>query len=149
MTKPILPIALLLLASCEQTESAGPADAKPAAEAQEPAAPAPVSLAGNWTLTMIGGGDAKALGMTASFGDGRARLSNGCFSRGWTFSQSGNLVEFDNDPGAGSNCGGQTPGERHERAYATLDGVNMVVFSDGGRRADLSGDSGTLTLERS
>ena len=144
-----LPIAGLLLLSACSPEQAPPAANEsanaPAAEVAKPAVP---SLEGNWQVTMIGGSEARPLGMTATLGGGRASLSTGCFRRAWTYSQKGNVVDFTSSPSGSSNCGGQSPGPQEETAYTALDGVNMAIFSQQGKRADLSGDSGTVTLER-
>ena len=86
--------------------------------------------------------------MTASIGGGEASLATGCFRRAWTYSQKGNMVDFTTSPSGSSNCGGQTPGAQEETAYAALNDVNIAIFSQQGKRADLSGTGGTLTLER-
>ena len=99
-------------------------------------------------LALRRGSEARPLGMTATLQGGRATLSTGCFRRAWTYSQDRNRVSFESAPSGSSNCGGQAPGQQEENAYAALDGVNIVIFSEKGKRADLSGDSGTLTLER-
>lgn len=145
----ILPIAALLLAaSCRQEESP-PEPTNETATAAEPAAKAEVpSLEGSWQVTMIEGIEAKPIGMTATIGGGRASLAMGCFRRAWTYSQKGNLVDFTSSPGGSSNCGGQTPGAQAETAYAALEDVNIAIFSSDGKRADLSGGAGNLTLER-
>ena len=149
MTRILATVALILLAGCGQQEAA---DAPANRQAAEPAAPAAKqevpSLDGAWQVTMIEGAEAKPLGMTATIAGGRASLDTGCFRRAWTYSQKGNMVDFTSSPGGSSNCGGQTPGNREETAYAALDDVNIAIFSLGGKRADLSGTGGTLTLER-
>ncbi|HEY0628842.1 MAG TPA: hypothetical protein VGD23_05885, partial [Sphingomicrobium sp.] len=106
------------------------------------------SLEGSWQVTMIDGAEAKPLGMTATIGGGQASLSSGCFRRAWTYSQKGNMVDFTSSPSGSSNCGGRTPGNQEETAYAALDDVNIAIFSLQGKRADLSGTGGTLTLTR-
>ena len=149
MNRILATVALLCLAGCGQQDSAKPTakqqDAQPAVPAAKPDVP---SLDGSWQVTMIEGAEAKPLGMTATIGDGRASLVTGCFRRAWTYSQKGNMIDFTSSPGGSSNCGGQTPGNREETAYAALDDVNIAIFSLQGKRADLSGTGGTLTLER-
>ena len=138
--------ATLLLGACGQQDNAEPpaneAAAAPAAQAEVP------SLEGSWQVTMIDGAEAKPLGMTATIGGGRASLATSCFRRAWTYSQKGNMVDFTTSPSGSSNCGGQTPDNQEETAYAALDGVNIAIFSLQGKRADLSGTGGMLTLER-
>ena len=146
----IMTVAVLLgLAACGQREAAEPAinESGNIAAAPEAKADAP-GLDGSWQVTMIDGAEAKQLGMTATMGSGQASLSNGCFRRAWTYSQKGNMVDFTSSPSGSSNCGGQTPGNQEETAYAALDDVNIAIFSLQGKRADLSGTGGTLTLER-
>lgn len=146
-----LPLAaLLILAACDPSqEPAAPATnetaSAPSAETSRPAVP---SLEGNWQVTMIGGVDASGLGMSAALGGGQANLATDCFRRAWTYTQQRNSVTFTTSPSGSSNCGGQAPGAEEENAYAALDGANIAVFSENGRRADLSGTGGTLTLER-
>ena len=156
----LLPIAsLLLIAGCveprDETAPAatndvagGPANAVEAANSAESAKTDLPSLEGSWNVTMISGSEARPLGLTATLGGGKATLSSGCFRRAWTYTQKGNMVDFTTSPGGSSNCGGQAPSAREEDAYAALDGVNIAIFSLAGKRADLSGDTGTLTLER-
>lgn len=145
-----LPIAALLLAAaCGQQESPPAATNEAATPPAETAAKADVpSLEGSWQVTMIDGAEARPLGMTATIGGGRASLVTGCFRRAWTYSQKGNLVDFTASPSGSSNCGGQTPGAQAETAYAALEDVNIAIFSSDGRRADLSGGAGNLTLIR-
>ena len=148
MTRILATAALLILAACGQQEAAPP-PANEAAPATETAAKAEVpSLDGSWQVVMIDGAEAKPLGMSATIGSGQASLSNGCFRRAWTYTQKGNMVDFTSSPRGSSNCGGQTPGNQEETAYAALDEVNIAIFSLQGKRADLSGNGGTLTLER-
>ena len=106
------------------------------------------TLDGSWQVTVIDGVEAKPLGMTATVGEGRASLATGCFRRSWTYSQKGNMVDFTASPSGSSNCGGLTPGAQEETAFAALEDVNIAIFSRKGKRADLSGTGGTLTLER-
>lgn len=146
-----LPLAaLLILAACDQTQAPAPTTGNetasaPSAEAARPAVP---SLGGTWRVTMIGGSDAKALGMTATLGDGQASLATSCFRRAWTYGQQRNVVDFNSSPSGSSNCGGQAPGAQEETAYAALDDANLVIFNKEGAEATLSGTGGTLTLER-
>ena len=146
-----LPLAaLLILAACDRTpEPAAPAtnDSASAAPA-EAAKPAVPSLDGNWQVTLVGGSDAKGLGMTASLGGGQASLATNCFRRAWSYTQQRNIVDFIASPSGSSNCGGQAPGAREETAYAALDDANLVIFNKDGAEATLSGTGGTLTLER-
>ena len=144
-------IALLLLtAGCNAREEAAPA--KNEAAAGEVAAPAAVktpSLKGSWKVTSIGGvPDAAALGMTAAFTDETITLSTGCIRRAWTYTQKRNVVAFTASPGGSSNCGGGSPAAGAESAYAAVSDANMVVFSNEGKQASLSGTGGTLTMER-
>jgi len=148
MIRTLLIAGPLLLAACSPGHAPPAANETASAPAAEVARPAVPSLEGSWQVTMIGGSEARPLGMTATLGGGRAILSTGCFRRAWTYSQKGNVVDFTSSPTGSSNCGGQAPGPQEEMAYAALDGVNMAIFSGGGKRADLSGDSGTVTLER-
>lgn len=139
--------AMLMLAACQQQE-APPSNE---AAATQPAAPAPAaipSLEGEWRVTMIGGDpNAAGPGMTASFGDGMARLSTGCLRRAWTYSQKRNSLTFTSSPGGSSNCGG-SPGPGEDAAYAAVDGANIGLFEDDGKQVTLSGTGGTITLER-
>lgn len=146
-----LPLAaLLILAACDQAREPAPSVANetasaPSAEASKPAVP---SLEGNWRVTMIGGRDAKALGMTAALGGGKATLSTSCIRRAWTYAQQRNVADFTGSPSGSSNCGGQAPGPKEELAYAALDDANLVIFNKDGAEATVSGTGGTLTLER-
>ncbi len=155
----LLPIAgLLLIAGCSEpseqapaatNEAAGaPANATGAANSADTAKADLPSLEGSWNVTMISGSEARLLGLTATLGGGKATLASGCFRRAWTYTQKGNMVDFTASPSGSANCGGQAPGAREEDAYAALEGVNIAIFSLAGKRADLSGDTGTLTLER-
>ena len=149
MTRAFPILATLLLAACgRQDATEPPANEAAAAPAESAAKPEVPSLEGNWQVTMIDGAEARPLGMTATIGGGRASLANGCFRRAWTYSQKGNMVDFTTSASGSSNCGGQTPGNQEETAYAALDDVNIAIFSLKGKRADLSGTGGTLTLER-
>ncbi|HET9336399.1 MAG TPA: hypothetical protein VFO12_08335 [Sphingomicrobium sp.] len=144
-----LPISLLLLLAACDAQQAVPPEANGTNVAEvEPATPEVPSLEGSWQVTMIDGAEARPLGMTATIGAGQASLVTGCFRRAWTYSQKGNIVDFTASPGGSSNCGGQTPGAQAETAYAALDDVNMAIFSQQGKRADMSGNGGNLTLER-
>lgn len=149
MTRIFATAVILCLAACGQQEAAEPAANEAAAPAAETAAAPDVpTLEGRWQVTMIEGAEARPLGMTATIGGGKASLDTGCFRRAWTYSQNGNVVDFTSSPSGSANCGGQTPGNQEETAYAALDDVNIAIFSLQGKRADLSGTGGTLTLER-
>ena len=145
-----LPLALLmLLAACgEQDRNAPPSANEVAPPAEAAAKPDVPSLEGSWQVTVIDGVEARPLGMTATLGGGSAILSTGCFRRSWTYSQKGNMVDFTASPSGSANCGGQTPGAQEETAFAALEDVNIAIFSQQGKRADLSGTGGSLTLER-
>ena len=149
MTRILAIAALFCLAACGQQDAAEPPANEAAAPPAETVAKADVpSLEGSWQVTVIDGVEAKPLGMTATLGAGRASLATGCFRRSWTYSQKGNMVDFTASPSDSSNCGGRTPGAQEETAFAALEDVNIAIFSSGGKRADLSGTGGTLTLER-
>ena len=142
----LTPIALLLLAACNRTEPAAtPANEVASAEQEAPAPEVPL-LEGGWALTKVDGRDAG--GLTASFKGGQASISSGCIRRAWTYTQKRNMVSFSPSPSGSSNCGGGTPGGTAETAYAALTEANIAIFSQGGKRADLSGTGGNLTLER-
>jgi heat shock protein HslJ len=144
---PIL-TTLLLLTACAQQESAQ-APNNEAANSVTPAAVTSVpALDGEWLVAAI---DGKAVAgesaMTASFGDGKARISAGCSRRAWTYTQERNVVAFSADPGGSSNCAGGTSAE-HEAAFAALEGASIAIFDKEGKEASLSGGGGNLTLQR-
>ena len=148
--KNLLPMfALLLIAACDKQDSgvapsANEAEAAPA----EPSAAAEIpSLEGQWKVSMIGGRDVAALGMTAVLSGGKATISTGCFRRAWTYTQKRNVVAFTAAPSGSSNCAGQ-PSSDEESAHSAISDANMAIFAKGGKEVSLSGSGGMLTLER-
>jgi len=144
----VLPVAALLLAACS-----GPADQQQpaannaaAAEAVETAqAPVP-SLEGEWAVEQANG---KALDqiwpMTATATKDRFTLISECRKMAWTFKQDRNFVQF--TPTAGVECGRvRSPAEL--LADSTVKLAQTVIFEDGGRRVQISGSGGTLSLKR-
>ncbi|WP_187107710.1 hypothetical protein [Sphingomonas xanthus] len=140
----------LLLAGCAAEPASGPTNDAAANDAAEAAAaPAEVpALDGSWAVTASSVGPAaQSLGMTAAFANGTATFSVGCLRRAWSYNQQRNSVAFTPSPGGSSNCGG-TPSADAEFVFAQLGDMNIAVFANEGRQANLSGTSGTITLER-
>ena len=138
-------VALLLLTGCQREEASPPAPNATAAEETAPAAEVP-SLEGEWRVAKVDGRDV-GTGAIAALGGGKASIATGCLRRAWTYTQDRNMVDFAGAPGS-ANCG-RTPSASEEAAYFALEHANMVIFSNDGRQADLSGTGGNLTLERS
>lgn len=140
---------MLLVAGCARQEPSAPPANETASAPSTPAAAKPVpALDGQWRVVAV---DGKPVGMaatTASFVNGTASLSSGCFRRAWTYTQKRNSVAFTSSPSGSSNCGGQAPGTEEETAYAVMDGANIAIFGKDGKEATLSGTGGTLTLAR-
>lgn len=139
--------ALLLLSACN-SETKTEAQANNVAAEEPKVATEVPSLAGEWKVTKIEGGDASGVGMTASFSSGQTTLATGCIRRAWTYTQNRNVVSFKPNPGASANCGGGTPSSDAETAYAALEQANIAIFAKDGKEASLSGTGGNLTLER-
>ena len=140
MTRTLLIAALLMVASCGQSDQP-PAPAKETAVA----APAPVikvavpSLEGRWRVSTPA-----ALDLT--IGQGQATLSSGCLRRGFTFRQDRNQVAFTSSPAGSSNCG-RSPSAAEETAFAALADANLAVFGKDDS-VTLSGLGGMLALKR-
>ena len=149
MIRPMTLAATLLACACSQ-QQAGPDPANETANvAEAPAAAAEVpALTGDWQLTEIDGKPVDAASaMMATFREDKLQVTSGCLRRAWTYTQKRNMVAFSADPGGSSNCGGPPSGVQ-EAAYATLDLATMAIFGKEGSEASLSGNGGTLKLER-
>ena len=154
-----LTIAALLLASACKQQSAAPAAGNETAgttEASSSTAPAPSldaenavpSLAGEWHIFSVDGRPAGDSAMTASFQDGKASLSSGCFRRSWTYTQKRNVVAFTANPAGSANCEGGVPSQSMQDAEGALGDATMAIFGNEGSEANLSGYGGIIKLER-
>ena len=144
--KRLTTIAVFCVAGCS------PVAEQPAAnQAEQPAAvaekPAEVpSLAGEWSVTAIGGLPLKQVfPMTASFSDGKMNVRSECMTFAWSYTQKRNIVAF--KPVSAGRCGrNQTTNENEmERA---MKGASIALFTSDGREVQLSGNGGTATLTR-
>jgi hypothetical protein len=149
MNRSIFLAALLLACSCSQSQT-GSETANEAADASEAAAPAEVvpALVGEWRVAAIDGRPVDAASaMVATFREGKLQVASGCLRRAWSYTQQRNMVSFTPDPGGSSNCGAPPSGDQ-ENVYAALELATMAIFVKDGSEASLSGNGGTLTLER-
>lgn len=143
-------VALLLAASCTQQHSDHEQAAANEAIANEaePAKPRVPALEGAWLLTKIDGRPVDGGAIAANFGGSKLSITAGCTKRAWRFTQNRNIVSFTADPGGSANCQSPPNGDQDAAFYA-LDRATMAIFAKEGREANLSGNGGNVTLERS
>jgi hypothetical protein len=143
----LLSAALLSLAACsEPAEQQRGSTNEAAAEITETAQAAVPSLEGEWVVEQANGKAPDQLWpMTASATKDRFTITSDCRKMSWTFKQDRNFVQF--TPAAGVECGRvRSPGEH--LADSTVKLAQTVIFEDGGRRAQISGSGGTISMKR-
>ena len=142
--------ALLLVAGCGHQDDSSPAShngakSAPAAESEKPAVPA---LNGEWQLAKIRGRPVEpGSAMVASFQGSKVRVTASCNRRAWTFTQNRNIVSFAADPDGSGNCERSTT-VGQESAFQAIDRATIAIFDKDGRELTLSGDGGSVALER-
>ena len=143
-----VPAALLSLAACSEPADQQPATANEMANdtANEAVQAAVPSLEGEWVVEQANGKAPDQLWpMTASATKDRFTITSDCRKMSWTFKQDRNFVQF--TPAPGVECGRvRSPGEH--LADSTVKLAQTVIFEDGGRRAQISGSGGTISMKR-
>lgn len=150
MTRALAYAALIFVAGCTQQENEPPVTDEAARAQSAPAAAESVpALEGSWNIAAIDGQPVAAgSAMRAEFAGGKVSIASGCIRRGLTYTQKGNVVSFEADPGGSSNCEGRGTSAQHETAYAALQSASMAIFDEKGTEASLSGTGGNVTLRR-
>lgn len=142
---------LLLVAACSPgaEENAATTTAINQAEAPPPAqdTPAVPQLAGQWRVTAINGTDlTQYYTMNASFADGRLTIASECVRIAWSYTQDRNIVSF--TPADAPSCGRMRT-HNEDEVQPILTQANIVMFSNEGGEAEISGPGGRVTLTRS
>jgi hypothetical protein len=143
----LLSAVLLSLAACSEPAEQQPASTNEAAAEITETAQAPVpSLEGEWLVEQANGKAPDQLWpMTASATKDRFTITSDCRKMSWTFKQDRNFVQF--TPAAGVECGRVRSPAEH-LADSTVKLAQTVIFEDGGRRAQISGSGGTISMKR-
>ena len=104
------------------------------------------SLEGEWVVEQTNGKAPDQIWpMTAEATTDHFTIVSECRKMGWTFKQDRNFIQF--TPAAGVECGRvRSPAEL--LADSTVKLANTVIFSDEGKRVQISGPGGTITMTR-
>jgi len=144
-----LSLAAAFAAAACSLDAEAPADnnvAEANTATPEPTQSTVPSLAGSWTITQINGNaPGQVWPMTAQVTQDRFTLQSECRTFGWGFKQDRNIVQL--TPSAGKDCGRvRSPAELIVEKPISL--ANIVMFSDEGRSAELSGPGGRIAMTR-
>ena len=148
MKKILLSIAGLSLAACSQSaEQQQPAVNNAAlVEANETAQTPIPSLEGEWVVEEANGKAPDQIWpMTAEATKSHFTIVSECRKMSWTFKQDRNFVQF--TPATGVECGRvRSPAEL--LADSTVKLAQTVIFEDNGRKVQISGSGGTISMTR-
>ena len=146
MKQLILCIAILLLGACSRTAEQQQPVANAVAEADDTAQVPVPSLEGEWVVEQTNGKAPDQIWpMTAEATTDHFTIVSECRKMGWTFKQDRNFIQFTSAPGV--ECGRvRSPAEL--LADSTVKLANTVIFSDEGKRVQISGPGGTITMTR-
>jgi hypothetical protein len=142
---------VLLLAACspaaEQTANQASANAAEPAAAEQEREAVP-SMEGEWRIERINGAPPDQIWpMNVSIGDGRFTIQSECRRMAWSFRQDGNVVQLSDDPGASADCPRvRSPAELMVERPVGL--ANIAMFSDEGRKVQLTGPGGSVDMVR-
>ncbi len=143
-------LPIVLLAACGQP-AGEPATNQPANVVTEnlskPAADVP-SLVGEWTIATIKGNPPDQIWpMVARVTPDSFSIQSECRRFAWTFRQNGNVVQLAPDPRSSADCARvRSPAEDLIEKPVGL--ANIAMFSDEGRKVELSGPGGLVTMTR-
>ena len=144
-------LPILLLAACgepaQQPAVNQPANEAASSAAEPAAAPVP-SLVGEWTVATINErAPDQVWPMVARVTADSFRIQSECRTMAWSFRQDRNIVQLKEDPGSSAECPrGRSPAEQLIEKPIGL--ANIAMFSDEGRKAELSGPGGRVTMTR-
>lgn len=146
MKKVLVSTLALSIAACSQPAEQPAADNGSAAQANAAAQAAVPSLEGEWVVELLNGKKPDQIWpMTAEVTKGKFTIVSECRRMSWTMKQDRNLVQF--TPAPGVECGRvRSPAEIVADKGVKL--ANIVVFSDEGRKAQVSGAGGTISMTR-
>ena len=146
MKQLILCIAILLLGACSRTAEQQQPVANAVAEADDTAQVPVPSLEGEWVVEQTNGKAPDQIWpMTAEATTDHFTIVSECRKMGWTFKQDRNFIQFTSAPGV--ECGRvRSPAELLADSSVKL--ANTVIFSDEGKRVQISGPGGTITMTR-
>jgi hypothetical protein len=146
--KPILAsiLALSIAACSKPTEQHPAANDAAAAENNESAEASVPSLEGTWSIDQLNGKNPDQIWpMSAEVTTDKFTIISDCRRMSWSLKQDRNLVQFTPVPG-GECARVRSPAEIV--ADKTIKLANIVVFSNEGRSAQVSGAGGTLSMTR-
>ena len=147
--KRVLVLLALPIAACSQSPDQpaanNAAQANPSV-AQAPAKAEVPSLEGEWVVEQLNGGPPnQTWPMTVEATNDHLTITSECHRFAYAMEQKGNIVKFTQSPDVG--CGRfRSPAEFIAEKAVKLG--NIVIFSDEGRSAQLSGPGGTLAMSR-
>ena len=139
------PLFLALLASCGPTAEQTATNQEQIPANKQQAAPA-APLAGKWTVTEMDGQPlTQIFPMTASAAGNRLTINSDCVAMSWEYRQDRNMVSF-GQPSLKECPRGRTLDE--DRVERSIGNAKIALFSEGGRKVQLSGAGGTVTMAR-
>lgn len=146
MTRPTVPL-LLLLAACSPAAEQPAANQSEAAAAAGPnEAEAVPSLAGEWIVTSLNGKPLDQIfEMTATAAGNRLTLNSDCVALIWSYTQDRNVVAF-TDHSTRECVRGRTANE--VQVEKAIGAANIALFANEGAEVQLSGSGGTVTMTR-